>query len=123
MIRFIPALLLTIDAYAQAPSGAPASGGGFGGIFGMLPLILIVVVMYFLMIRPQQRKQKAHQAMIAAVKPGDEVVTAGGMYGTVAGVDDKKNTIWLKVSGDVKVKIERFSIARVVTDEPDTGSK
>ena len=122
MIRFIPALLLVLDVYAQAPS-APAPSGGFGGIMGMLPLVLIVVVMYFLMIRPQQKKQKAHQAMISAVKPGDEVVTAGGMYGTVAGVDEKKNTIYLKVTNDVKIKVERFSITRVVTDEPDTGSK
>jgi preprotein translocase subunit YajC len=122
MIKFIPALLLVSGAHAQAPAGAPAAGGGFS-LLGMLPLILIVVVMYFLMIRPQQKKQKAHQAMIAAVKPGDEIVTAGGVYGTVAGIDERKNTIWLKIAGDVKIKIERFSIARVVTDEPDTGSK
>ena len=82
----------------------------------LLPLLLIVVVMYFLMIRPQQRKQKAHQAMINAVKNGDEVVTSGGMYGTVAGIDDKRNTIYLKISGDVKVRVERFAIARVLTD-------
>jgi preprotein translocase subunit YajC len=122
MIKFIPALLLVAPAFAQTPGAAPAPSGGFS-LLGMLPLLLIVVVMYFLMIRPQQRKQKAHQAMISAVKPGDEVVTAGGMYGTVAGVDERKNTIYLKVSNDVKIKIERFSIARVVTDEPDTGSK
>jgi len=122
MIRFIPALFLVSSAFAQAPAGGAAPSGGFN-LLGMLPLLLIVVVMYFLMIRPQQKKQKAHQAMISAVKTGDEVVTAGGMYGTVAGVDDRKNTVYLKVSNDVKIKIDRFSIARVVTDEPDTGSK
>jgi preprotein translocase subunit YajC len=82
----------------------------------LLPLLLIVVVMYFLMIRPQQRKQKAHQALVSSLKNGDEVVTAGGMYGTVAGIDDKRNTVYLKVSGDVKVKVERFAIARVLSD-------
>jgi len=82
----------------------------------LLPLLLIVVVMYFLMIRPQQRKQKAHQAMVNALKNGDEVVTTGGMYGTVAGIDEKKSTLYLKISGDVKVKVERFAIARVLTD-------
>lgn len=81
-----------------------------------LPLVLIVVVMYFLMIRPQQKKQKAHRAMVDNLKAGDEIVTSGGMYGTVAGVDDKKNTLWLKVSGDVKIRIERFAVARVLTD-------
>jgi preprotein translocase subunit YajC len=121
MIRFIPALLLVPAAFAQAPAGGSPSGGF--SLLGMLPLLLIVVVMYFMMIRPQQKKQKAHQAMIAAIKTGDEVVTAGGMYGTVAGVDDKKNTIYLKVAGDVKIKVERFSIARVVTDEPDSGTR
>lgn len=94
----------------QAQQGSP-------NLFAsLLPLLLIVVVMYFLMIRPQQRKQKAHQAMVSALKNGDEVVTAGGMYGTVAGIDDKKNTVYLKVSGDVKVKVERFAISRVLTD-------
>ena len=82
----------------------------------LLPLLLIVVVMYFLMIRPQQRKQKAHQTLIGSLKNGDEVVTAGGMYGTVTGIDDKRNTVYLKVSGDVKVKVERFAIARVLSD-------
>ncbi|MBI5059508.1 preprotein translocase subunit YajC [candidate division KSB1 bacterium] len=72
--------------------------------------------MYFLMIRPQQKKQKAHRQLVDSLKPGDEVVTSGGLYGTVAGVDDKKNTLWLKVSGDVKIRVERFAIARVLTD-------
>lgn len=82
----------------------------------LLPLLLIVVVMYFLMIRPQQRKQKAHQALINSLKNGDEVVTAGGLYGTVAGIDDKKNSIYLKISGDVKVKVERHAISRVLSE-------
>lgn len=96
--------------------GQAQPGGQPSSILSFLPLLLIVVVMYFLMIRPQQRKQKAHQALINSLKNGDEVVTAGGMYGTVAGIDDKKNTIYLKVSGDVKVKVERFAIARVLSE-------
>ena len=96
---------------------AQASPGGQPNLFAsLLPLLLIVVVMYFLMIRPQQRKQKAHQALISTLKNGDEVVTAGGLYGTVAGIDDKKNTIWLKIGGDVKVRVERFAITRVLSD-------
>lgn len=127
MIEFITAIVLIPSAFADSTGGAatPAAGQqttqGFS-IFGMLPLLLILVVMYFMMIRPQQRKQKTHQAMIGAVKPGDEVVTSGGVYGVVAGVDEKENTIWLKVANDVKIKIERFSIARKLEkgDEPDT---
>ncbi|MBU0692950.1 preprotein translocase subunit YajC [bacterium] len=80
---------------------------------GMMPLVLIVVVMYFLMIRPQRKRQKEHQAMVSALKSGDEVVTSGGIYGTVAGVDEKGQTLWLKITGDIKIKIDRGAIARV----------
>ena len=83
----------------------------------MLPIVVIVVVMYFLMIRPQQKRQKAHQQMLSALKTGDEVVTAGGVYGTVAGIDEKKNTIYLKITGDVKIKVERASVTRVLGPE------
>jgi preprotein translocase subunit YajC len=89
-------------------------------IFGMLlPMLLIVVVMYFLMIRPQQKKQKAHQALISSLKSGDRVVTAAGIYGTVAGVDDRKNILHIKIDDNVKIKIERHAIARVLTDDQD----
>jgi preprotein translocase subunit YajC len=103
----IPSALLPL---AQAAPAQP------NFIMSMLPLLLIVVVMYFLMIRPQQKKQKTHRLMVDALKPGDEVVTSGGLYGTVAGIDDKKNTLWLKISGDVKIRVERFAISRVLTD-------
>jgi preprotein translocase subunit YajC len=101
-------------------SGATLAQAGPGGqpnlLATLLPLILIVVVMYFLMIRPQQKRQKQHQAMVNALKTGDEVVTTGGMYGTVAGVDDRKNVVYLKISQEVKVKVERHAVARVVTE-------
>ncbi len=80
----------------------------------LLPFVLIIVVMYFLMIRPQQKRQKAHNAMLAAVKAGDEVVTMGGVYGKVAGIDEKDNTLWLKISDEVKIKVDRAAVARVI---------
>lgn len=83
-------------------------------IGALLPFVLIIVVMYFLMIRPQQKRQKLHAAMLAAIKTGDEVVTSGGMYGSVAGINEQDNTIWLKIANEVKVKVDRGSIARVV---------
>lgn len=89
----------------------------------LLPLVLIVVVMYFLMIRPQQKRQKQHQAMINSLKTGDEVVTSGGLYGTVAGTEDRKNFVYLKITNDVKVKVDRGSIARVVTDAQEISPK
>jgi preprotein translocase subunit YajC len=114
------ALFIAGTTLAQAPAAAaqPNLIGALG------PILLIVVIFYFLMIRPQQKKQKMHQAMISQIKNGDEVVTAGGMFGTVAGVDERKNTVYLKVANDVKIKVERHSIARVVQpDVGDTGSK
>ena len=105
--------ILTNTALAQAGS-APQSPGLLPTL---VPLLLIVVVMYFLMIRPQQKKQKAHQAMISALKTGDEVVTMGGLYGTVAGVDEKKGFLYLKISGDIKVKVERHAVTRVVRED------
>jgi preprotein translocase subunit YajC len=87
-------------------------------LFGMLlPMLLIIVVMYFLMIRPQQKRQKAHQAMINSIKSGDRVVIAGGIYGTVAGVDEHKNVMHVKIDENVKIKVERASVTRVLTEE------
>jgi len=101
-----PALLplLQTDGAAAQPSMLGA----------LLPFVLIIVVMYFLMIRPQQKRQKAHQAMLAALKTGDEVVTMGGVFGSIAGIDEKENFIWLKIAGDVKIKVERGAITRVL---------
>jgi preprotein translocase subunit YajC len=95
-------------------AGAPAQPSF---VATLLPLLLIVVVMYFLMIRPQQKKQKQHRKLIESLKSGDEIVTTGGIYGTVAGVDEKKSQLFVKISGDVKIKIDRFSVARVVTEQ------
>ncbi|RPH93016.1 preprotein translocase subunit YajC [candidate division KSB1 bacterium] len=106
--------ILFISSATLGQAGQPQQPNLFATL---LPILLIVVVMYFLMIRPQQKKQKAHTAMINAIKPGDEVVTVGGMYGTVAGVDEKKNAIYLKISNEVKVRVERHAIARVVVED------
>jgi preprotein translocase subunit YajC len=107
------------DAYAMGP--APQAGGTPGGMTGMvgslLPLILIFVVFYFLLIRPQQKKAKDHQLMLESIKKGDKVITAGGIYGVVENVGT--NTLVLKVAENVKIKIGKGYIAtvRVASDE------
>ncbi len=107
------------DAYAMGP--APQAGGASGGMTGMvgslLPLILIFVVFYFLLIRPQQKKAKDHQLMLESIKKGDKVVTAGGIYGLVESVGT--NTLSLKVAENVKIKIGKGYIAtvRAASDE------
>lgn len=78
----------------------------------MLPFIAIFAVMYFVMIRPQMRKQKEHRAMIDALAKGDEVVTAGGILGRVAKIDE--NFVGLEVANNVEVRIQRSAIVQVL---------
>lgn len=84
-----------------------------GSVFWtFLPFILIFLIIYFLMIRPQSKKQKELQRMIASLKKGDKVVTVGGIYGTIAGVKEKEGTFILKVDDNVKIEISKSAVAR-----------
>lgn len=108
------------EAYAQAAGGGGGTGG-LGGITGLLPIILIFVVFYFLLIRPQQKRVKEHKAMIAAVRRGDKVQTAGGIIGTVTKVLDD-NEVQVEIAKDVKVRVARGTIAAVLSrSQPATG--
>lgn len=78
-----------------------------------IPLILIFGIMYFLLIRPQQQKLKAHQAMVAALRRGDQVVTQGGLIGKVAKVKDD-NEVDVEIADGVKVRVVRSTIAQVL---------
>ncbi len=95
-------------AYAQSGGGA----GAAGGFVSLLPMILIFVLFYFLLIRPQQKRAKQHKEMVAALKEGDEVVTAGGFYGTITQVDD--NTASVQIAENTIVKVQRASIAQML---------
>ncbi len=95
------------NAYAQAAGAGPG-----GGLFTFLPLILMLVVLYFLMIRPQQKRVKEHAAMVGALKKGDEVVSNGGLGGTVTQVHDAFLTI--KVADDVEVQLQKQSVATLL---------
>jgi preprotein translocase subunit YajC len=88
---------------AYAANGAQASPQG--GLMGFLPLILIFVVFYFLLIRPQQKKAKAHQEFIQNLKKGDAVVTSGGLHGIITGMTDK--IVTLEIADNVRVKLSR----------------
>jgi len=96
------------NAYAQT---APAAGGG--DLFGsMLPLLLMFVVMYFLMIRPQMKKAKEHRTMLEAVQKGDEVITSGGMLGKVAKVSESYITLEIaEANGQaVEVNVQKSAV-------------
>ncbi|PYU79155.1 MAG: preprotein translocase subunit YajC [Acidobacteria bacterium] len=93
-----------------------ASGGGFGGTF-LIPLGLMFAIMYFMVIMPQQRQRKKVQSMLAELKSGDKVITNGGIYGTVNGIDG--DSVILKISSEpqVKIRIARAAIAQVEASE------
>jgi len=98
------------SAFAQS---APAAGGDLQStLMSMLPLALMFVVLYFVMIRPQMKKQKEHAAMIAALAKGDEVVTGGGLLGKVSKMGD--TFIGLEVSSGVEIQVQRSAIIQVL---------
>ena len=92
-----------------------SGGGGFGGF--LIPLGLMFAIMYFLVIMPQQRQRKKMQAMLADLKAGDKIITSGGIYGTINGIDG--DSIILKISSEpqVKIRIARAAIAQVEASE------
>ncbi len=98
-------------AYAQAPGPAPSGPEQF--LFTFAPLIAIAFIFYFMIIRPQQKKQKETQAMLKSIRKGDRVLTSGGIFGTVIGVKEKEDVIVLKVAEDVKVEFSRSAIVQV----------
>ena len=98
-----------LSLVAQAP-GQP------GGIALFLPLILIMVIFYFLMILPAQRKQKKITEMLQSLKNGDKVITNGGIYGTIVGLEP--DAVQLRVAEQVKIKIARSAIAGVQPESP-----
>lgn len=102
-------------AWAMAPSGGGSGAGG--GLAGLLPLVLIFGIFYFLLIRPQQKKAKDHKEMLTSIKKGDKVTTSGGVYGLVESVG--QNTVVLKIADGVKVKFGKSYIAalRATSDE------
>ncbi len=103
-----------VPATGGVPSGVPSTGAPQQpGFLGMaMPFIMIFGVMYFLMIRPQQKKMKEQQEMLGGLKQGDEVVTTSGMLGTVTGITDK--VVTLEVDKDVRVKMLKSQVSQVV---------
>jgi preprotein translocase subunit YajC len=85
------------------------------GIASLVPLILVFLIMYFLLIRPQQRKLKEHQAMVAALRRGDQVVTSGGIVGRVTRVKDGENELEVEIAPNVNVRVVRSTIQTVVS--------
>lgn len=106
-----------------SPAFAQAGDNGGSGFEALLPLVLIFVVFYFLLIRPQQKKQKQHKEMLGAVRRGDRVVTGGGIIGIVTKVIDDKE-LAVEITDGVKVRVQRALVASVISKtEPVQGAK
>lgn len=105
--------MFTTIAYAQE-AAAPAAGP-LGMVGSLLPMILLVAVFYFLLIRPQQKRQKEHNAVLNALKAGDDIITSAGIYGRITSVEDPNTFIIELLPSGGKVKMVRSGIAGKVT--------
>src|SRR5436309_5302023 len=104
-------ILVTILAQSHPAAPAPSPGVGFG-LF--VPFIFIFIIMYFMLFRPQKKRQQEQQRLVSALKTGDKVVTNAGIHGLIANV--KETTVMLKVADNVKIEVEKSSVANVVKE-------
>ena len=109
-----PILDMLCMIFAQAQSAAPQQmpGGGIGSFF--VPLIFIFIIMYFVMIRPQKKRQEQQQKLIGSLKTGDRVVTNAGIHGLISNV--KENTVLVKVADNVKIEMEKSAVTTVLKE-------
>ena len=101
------------------PAFAQASGGMGSGLAGFFPIILIFGIMYFLMIRPQQKKMKEHKAMVATLRRGDQIVTQGGIIGKVTKVKED-DEVEVEVATGVKVRVVKSTVLNVLSKTEPT---
>lgn len=107
-------MMMVSIAWAQGTGGG-SSGGGT--LLSLIPFVLIFVIFYFLLILPQQKRQKQQKAMLDALKKGDKVITASGIWGTVTNLG--KETVTLQIADNTKIKLQKEQIAKLRSDEDD----
>lgn len=116
---FLPAVFADVASAMGVPSGG-AQGGpqGIGGMIqSFLPLILIFVIFYFLLIRPQSKKAKEHKELLGNLKKGDKIMTNGGIHGVIEDLDAETITLKVGIGGDMKIKVNRSYVAGIRTKE------
>ena len=106
--------MMNFLAYAMGGGGTGGAGGQGGGLGAFLPLILMFAIFYFLLIRPQQKKAKVHQAYLSNLKKGERVVTGGGIHGRITGLTD--TVVTLEIAENVRIKVNRASIMGSAAD-------
>ena len=102
-------------AFVSILAQSPAPQGPAGGLNFLVPLIFIFVIMYFIMIRPQKKRQDEQKKLVAALKTGDRVVTSAGIHGLISNV--KEATVMLKVADNVKIEIDKSAVTNVLKTE------
>ena len=111
---------LTLYPLMGGLGGAPAEGAASGGpasfVSTLIPFALIIVIFYFFIIRPQNKKQKETQSMLNSLKKGDKVVTIGGLHGVIQSVKEKEGTVIVKVDENTKLEFTRAAISSVVAE-------
>ena len=100
------------DAFAMGPSGGGGDASGPGFLISMIPILLMFAIIYLLLIRPQQKKQREHQTMLDALQNGDKVVTQGGIIGVVTGL--KADVVTVRIADDVRIDLQRSAISRLI---------
>ena len=107
--------LFSLIPSAMAQEAGGITGSGAAGFSSFIPLVLMLGVFYFLLIRPQQKKMKEHKAMVEALRRGDKVITSSGIMGTVSKIETETGVVHLEIASDVVVKIVKSAITEVVT--------
>jgi preprotein translocase subunit YajC len=111
--------ILISDSFADTVSNSAefATNSPQAGLMNFVPLILIFMVFYFLLVRPQQKKMKEHQKTLNRLKNGDKVQTSSGIFGTIESIDDKENVVELEIATNVTIKIAKYSISNVLNQK------
>ena len=110
--------MLTTLLLAQAAAASPA-GGAANPLASFIPIILIFVIMYFVLFRPQMRRQKEQARLVSSIKTGDRVITSSGIHGMVTNV--KETTVTVKVADNVKLEMEKTAVTNVVKSSSEVA--
>jgi preprotein translocase subunit YajC len=109
------------SAQAQEVASQTAAAAESSPLMGLMPIVMMVVLFYVMLIRPQQKKMNEHKKMVAALRRGDKILTSGGIFATIAKVED--DVLQIEIAPDVKVKLDKGSVLSVITrSEPADGS-
>ncbi|RKY43235.1 MAG: preprotein translocase subunit YajC [Candidatus Makaraimicrobium thalassicum] len=110
--------MLTLAFAQDASVAAPQAGGS--PLMGLMPVAVIFIIFYFLLIRPQKKSQQEHAKMLADLAKNDEVVTSGGIYGTIVNIDKQSDVVSLRIDDNTRIKIQKSSISKL--KKPKTGA-